>query len=272
MHLLFMSTLENPKTQQDKRDGRAVEMHMEKMIDAAIMSVDQAVLSKYQSLVRACHEKADGGYWPTDLHNVVTQWQQGGERTKTHNAKKRVGVKKGRLEYIVSQLNAYSFEGEEYHAGAKEPMETKREYTRLRDELVRDINQCLLLVSEFDAYCDEMDKYAYKSLVDRFSPWIHTQSFGDCNLSKYLQSKGITKEDAKTICEGLGASELEHLAHLFRSDMSRSCIPARARAAFTLVVTNYKLGRQKRSSTYTTGNVGLHVMLQQLQTMASHQH
>jgi hypothetical protein len=262
-----MSTLENPKTQQDKKDGRAVEMHMEKMIDTAIMSVYQSILSKYLPLVHACHQKPDHGYWATDLHNVVTQWQQGGDSTKTHNAKERVGAKKVHLEYIVSKLNDYYFEGKEYHAGTKEPIETKREYTRLRDELVRDINQCLLLVSEFDAYCDEMDKYAYKSQVDRFSPWIHKKSFGDCNLSNYLQSKGITKEDAKTICKGLGASEPEHLAHLDPSDMSRSCIPVSARAAFTLVVTNYKQGRQRRSSTYIKGNAGLHVLLQQLQTM-----
>lgn len=242
-------------------------MHMEKTIDTVIMSVWNSTFTTYLPMLRASQEKLDRGSWVQDFQKVVQWWLQGGERSKTKNAKQRVNTKKNFLESIVSKLQNYDFEEKEYHAGTKEPMETKKEYTRLRNLLVVDIQHCLSLFPEFDNYCNEMDKYVYEGRLQRLTPWIHKKSFGDCNLSIYLQTKGITKEDAKTICKGLGASELAHLAYIDESDMSRSCIPGSARDAFTLVVTNYKQGLQRRSSTYTKGNAGLHVLLQQLQTM-----
>lgn len=270
-----MSSWENAKTPQDKKDGRAVEMHMEKMIDTVIMSVHSSILTTYLPMVRASQEKEDRGSWALDYDNVVQLWLQGGERSKTKNAKQRVSTKKLFLETIVSTLQNYNFEEKENHLIENEPVETKKEYTRLRNLLVADIQRCLSIVSEFDEYCDEMDKYVYEGRLQRLTPWIHKKSFADCKLSIHLQTKGITKEDAKTICKGLGASELAHLAYIDESDMSRSCIPASARTALTLAVRAYKESmknhiavRQRRDSTYIKGNAGLHVLLQQLQTMA----
>jgi hypothetical protein len=101
----------------------------------------------------------------------------------------------------------------------------------LKDGLIKDIGECLQLVSVFEAYCVSMEPYVQS--------W-NKKNIESCELSLHLQNEGISKTDAKQICSGLGAVLIAHLSYIQEEDMVGSLVPSSARTKLIMFIAKYR--------------------------------
>jgi hypothetical protein len=101
----------------------------------------------------------------------------------------------------------------------------------LKDGLIKDISECLQMVSVFEAYCVSIDPYVQS--------W-NKKNIESCELSGHLQKAGISKKDSKQICVGLGVVLIAHLSYIQEQDIIGPLVPSSARTILILLVDTYR--------------------------------
>ena len=215
----------------DEYFGRAVGRNMWKRVEEGISSLKRdAESDEYKALVDATAGHAGSTKWAEAIAEACESITS--SKYKTLHSRAEFITRK--LDEALENLNGrFPMDGvekqskEEIRYDGENPYHTVGEQA---ESMMQEIKKCQGLVKTYSEYCTQIYSYVKKP---------NGVTFEDCELSLYLQNNGLTKDIACEMCEKLGATLIQHLVYMEKTDIFGDNYPEKLR--LDALVTQHKL-------------------------------